>query len=152
MTENRERLDIMYLDDLNPNMEIDIPEVIIDKERMIEFAKLYDPIPLHCDEEYAKSTRFGKLIAPGVMSFMAVWAKFMENDIFGDELIAGKSTKIEWFKPVFAEDVLKGKVRIGNITRRNAYNGIAEVIIDVYNQHGELVLSDITESVVKYRA
>ena len=142
----------MYLDDLNPNLEIDIPEVVVDKERMIEFAKLYDPIPLHYDEEYAKTTRFGKLIAPGVMTFMSVWAKFVENDIFGEELIAGKSTKIEWFKPVFAEDVLKGKARIGNITRRNAYNGIAEIIIDVYNQHGELVLSDLTESVVKYRA
>lgn len=141
----------MYLDDFQLGMELDIPEVVIDKERMIAFAKLYVPIPLHYDEEYAKSTRFGKLIAPGVMSFMAVWARFMENDIFGEELIAGKSTKIEWFKPVFAEDVLKGKARISNVVRRNPYNGIAEVTIDVYNQHGELVLSDVTESVVKYR-
>lgn len=141
----------MYLDDLKMNTEIDIPEAVIDKEQMLEFARLYDPIPLHCDEEYAKTTKFGKLIAPGVMSFMAVWSKFVENDIFGDELIAGKSTKIEWYKPVFAEDVLKGKARISNIVRRNDYNGIAEITIDVYNQNGELVLTDITESVVKYR-
>ncbi|MBE6860663.1 MAG: hypothetical protein E7499_05140 [Ruminococcus sp.] len=141
----------MYLDDLKMNTEIDIPEAVIDKEQMLEFARLYDPIPLHCDEEYAKTTKFGKLIAPGVMSFMAVWSKFVENDIFGDELIAGKSTKIEWYKPVFAEDVLKGKARISNIVRRNDYNGIAEITIDVYNQNGELVLTDVTESVVKYR-
>lgn len=142
----------MYLNDLKINTEIDIPEVVIDKEQMLEFARLYDPIPLHMDEEYAKNTRFGKLIAPGVMSFMAVWGKFVEDDIFGDELIAGKSTKIEWFKPVFAEDVLRGKARISNIIRRNAYNGIAEITIDVYNQDGELVLTNVTESVVKYRA
>lgn len=142
----------MYLNDLKMNMEIDIPEVVIDKEQMLEFARLYDPIPLHMDEEYAKNTRFGKLIAPGVMSFMAVWGKFVEDDIFGDELIAGKSTKIEWFKPVFAEDALRGKARISNIIRRNAYNGIAEITIDVYNQDGELVLTNVTESVVKYRA
>ena len=141
----------MYLDDLKMNTEIDIPEAVIDKEQMLEFARLYDPIPLHCDEEYAKTTKFGKLIAPGVMSFMAVWSKFVENDIFGDELIAGKSTKIEWYKPVFAEDVLKGKARISNIVRRNDYNGIAEITIDVYNQNGELVLTDVTEYVVKYR-
>ena len=141
----------MYLDDINVEMKMDIPPVVIDKERMLDFARLYDPIPLHCDEEYAKGTKFGKLIAPGVMSFMAVWAKFMENDIFGEELIAGKSTKIEWFKPVFAEDVLKGEMRVTNITRRNAYNGIAEITIDVFNQEGELVLSDVTECIVKYR-
>lgn len=43
---------------------------------------------------------FEQLIAPGVMSFMAVWAKYLEVDFFGEELLAGKSTKIEWIKPV----------------------------------------------------
>ena len=141
----------MYLDDAVIGTEIKLPPVTIDKQRMLDFAKLYDPIPLHLDEDYAKSTRFGKLIAPGVMSFMAVWAKYAEQDIFGDELIAGKSTKIEWFLPVFADDTLTGTVRITNITRRNSHNGIAELTVDVYNQHGEKVLSDVTESVVKYR-
>lgn len=141
----------MYLDDLKLNEEFDVPEVVIEKNQMIEFAKLYDPIPLHCDEEYAKTTKFGKLIAPGVMSYLAVWAKFMENDIFGDELIAGKSTKIEWFKPVFADDTLTGKATLTNITRRNPYNGIAEVTLDVFNTDGEKVLSSITEAIVKYK-
>lgn len=141
----------MYLDDLKLNMEIDLPEVAITKERMLDFARTYDPLPLHCDEEYAKSTRFGRLVAPGVMTFMSVWAKFVEADIFGDEVIAGKSTKIEWFKPVFDGDTLKGRARISNITPRNAHNGIAEISIDVCNQQGELVLSDVTEYVVKYR-
>lgn len=141
----------MYLDELTLNKEIEIPEVIIEKDKMLDFANNYDPIPLHCDEEYAKSTKFGKLIAPGVMSFMAVWAKFTENDIFGDELIAGKSTKIEWFKPVFAEDRLKGIAKVTNITPRNKYNGIAEVTINVCNQNGDLVLTNITEAIVKYK-
>ena len=141
----------MYLDDLKLNEEFNVPEVIIEKNQMIEFAKLYDPIPLHCDEEYAKTTKFGKLIAPGVMSYLAVWAKFMENDIFGDELIAGKSTKIEWFKPVFADDTLTGKATLTNVTRRNPYNGIAEVTLDVFNADGEKVLSSITEAIVKYK-
>lgn len=141
----------MYLDDIQLNMEMDIPEVVIDQQRMMEFARLYDPIPLHMDEEYAKNTRFGRLIAPGVMSFMAVWAEFVKLNLFGEELIAGKSTKIEWFKPVYAGDVLKGKAWVSDIVRRNAYNGIAVVTVDVYNQHGERVLTDTTESVVKYR-
>lgn len=141
----------MYLDDLKLNTEIELPEVTISKERMLEFAQTYDPLPLHCDEEYAKTTRFGQLVAPGVMTFMTVWAEIVKTDLFGDELIAGKSTKIEWFKPVFAGDTLSSKARISAITRRNAYNGIAEISVDVYNQHGELVLNNVTEYVVKYR-
>ena len=141
----------MFLEDFEIGSVTDIPEVVIDKQRMMDFARLYDPIPLHCDEEYAKNSRFGNLIAPGVMSFMSVWAKYVEMDIFGDELVAGKSTKIEWFKPVFADDVLKAVAKITGVTPRNAYNGICEVTIEVFNQNGELVLSDVTESIVKRR-
>ncbi|WP_303805927.1 MaoC/PaaZ C-terminal domain-containing protein [Ruminococcus flavefaciens] len=75
-------------------MTVNVAPAVIDKDKMLEFAKEYDDVPLHTDEEYAKTTPFGKLIAPGVMSFMAVWAKYLEVDFFGDELLAGKSTKI----------------------------------------------------------
>ncbi len=141
----------MYLDDITPGMEFPLPPVPIRKAQMIDFAKTYDPFRLHYDEDYAKTTRYGQLIAPGVMSFMAVWAKFMEADILGDALIAGKSTRIEWFRPAYDGDTLTGTARITAVTRRNPYNGIAEITIDVVNQHGDLVLTDVTESVMAYR-
>ena len=125
--------------------------MVIEKQKMLDFAHTYDPIPLHTDEEYAKSTLFGALIAPGVMSFMSVWAKYLESDFFGNELIAGKSTKIEWHKPVYAEDVLHGVATVTNLVRRNARNGIVEITIDAYNQNNVLVLSDVTEAIVKCR-
>ena len=141
----------MYLNDITIGQRVDIPAAVIDKEKMLDFERLYDPIPLHLDEEYAKSTKFGALIAPGVMSFMAVWAKYVELDFLGDELIAGKSTHIEWLRPVFAGDVLKGEATITAITPRNPYNGIVEITIEARNQHGEVVLTDVTEAIVKYR-
>ena len=116
---------------------------------MMAFARDYDNIPLHVDEEYAKSTPFGKLIAPGVMSFMSVWAKYLEVDFFGRELLAGKSTKIEWIKPVYADDILIGKATITNLVKRSERNGLVELSVDVYNQNGELVLKNVTEAIVK---
>ena len=86
------------------------------------------------------------------MSFMSVWAKYLEVDFFGDELLAGKSTKIEWLKPVFADDVLTGKATITKLEKRNAKNGLVEISIDVYNQNGDLVLKDTTEVIVKCKA
>ena len=141
----------MYFDDIKLGMTVNIPPAIIEKEKMLAFARDYDSIPLHTDEEYAKTTPFGKLIAPGVMSFMSVWVKYLEVDFFGKELLAGKSTKIEWLKPVFAEDILTGKASVTNLVRRNPKNGLVEISIDVYNQHGELVLQDTTEAIVKCR-
>ena len=139
----------MYFDDLKIGMMVDIAPAVIEKEKMVAFARDYDNIPLHTDEEYAKTTPFGKLIAPGVMSFMSVWAKYLEVDFFGEELLAGKSTKIEWLKPVFANDVLVGKATITNLVKRNAKNGLVEITIKAYNQDGVLVLTDVTEAVVK---
>jgi acyl dehydratase len=139
----------MYFDELKLGMTVDIAPTVIEKEKMMAFARDYDNIPLHTDEDYAKNTHFGDLIAPGVMSFMSVWAKYLEVDFFGEDLLAGKSTKIEWLKPVFVNDVLTGKATITNLEKRNAKNGIAEIFIEAYNQNGELVLTNITEAVVK---
>ena len=139
----------MYFDDIKLGTEIEIAPAVIEKQKMLDFAHTYDNIPLHTDEEYAKTTPFGKLIAPGVMSFMSVWAKYLEVDFFGEALLAGKSTKIEWLKPVFADDVLTGRATITNLIKRNAKNGLVEITIEAYNQDGVLVLTDVTEAVVK---
>ena len=141
----------MYFDDMTLGMTVETVPAEIEKEKMLAFAREYDNIPLHTDEDYAKTTPFGKLIAPGVMAFMAVWAKYLEVDFFGEELLAGKSTKIERMKPVFAGDALTGRATITRLTPRNAKNGLAEVSFEVFNQNGELVLTDVTEAVVKCR-
>ena len=141
----------MYFDDLKIGMTVQTAPAVIEKEKMIAFAKDYDNIPLHTDEEYAKASVFGDLIAPGVMSFMSVWAKYLEVAFFGKELLAGKSTKIEWLKPVYAQDVLTGKATITRLEKRNAKNGLVEISIEAYNQNGILVLTDVTEAIVKCR-
>lgn len=139
----------MYFDDIKLDTLIEIDEATIEKDRMLNFAYRYDNVPLHTDEEYAKSTPFKGLIAPGVMSFMEVWANYLKVDIFGDELIAGKSTKIEWLRPVYAGDRLKGVGRISALTPKSVRSGIVELTIDAYNQDGVLVLTSTTEAVVK---
>ena len=141
----------MYFDDIKLGMTVEIAPAVIEKEKMLAFARDYDHIPLHTDESYAKASPFGTLIAPGVMSFMSVWSKYLEVDFFGPELLAGKSTKIEWMKPVYAQDVLAGKATITALTRRSPKNGLVEISIEAYNQNGQLVLTNVTEAVVKCR-
>lgn len=141
----------MYFEELAVGMTVDIAPTVIQREKMLAFAREYDNIPLHTDEEYAKTTPFGQLIAPGVMSYMSVWANYLKVDFFGDQLLAGQSTKIEWHKPVFVDDVLSGKATVTRLEQRNAKNGSAEVTIWAYNQHQELVLTATAQAVVKCR-
>jgi acyl dehydratase len=121
---------VVYFEDLKIGMTVETAPAVIKKEKMMAFARDYDNIPLHTDEEYAKTTPFGGLIAPGVMTFMSVWVKYLEQDLLGPELLAGKSTKIEWIKPVYADDVLTGKVTVTNLVRRNARNGLVEFFVE----------------------
>ena len=141
----------MYFDDLKLGMTVTTAPVVIQKEKMMAFAFDYDPIPLHTAEAYAKTTPFGQLIAPGVMTFMSVWAKYLEADFFKTELIAGKSTKIEWLKPVYAGDTLTGAETITKLEKRNPKNGLVELTVEVRNQNGIPVLTDVTEAIVKFR-
>ena len=141
----------MYFEEFTLGSKTQIEPAIIEKDDMVAFAIRYDNIPLHTDEEYANTTIFGQLIAPGVMSFMALWAKYLEQDFFGRELLAGKSTKIQWEKPVYAGDVLTGQATISRLEKRSHKNGVVEISIDAYNQKGELVLTNITEAIVKCR-
>ena len=139
----------MYFEEFVLGSKTLIESVTIEKDDMVAFAKKYDNIPLHTDDEYAKTTIFGQLIAPGVMSFMSVWAKYLENDLAGNELIAGKSTKIEWHKPVFANDVLTSTCTVSKLEKRSAKNGLVGLTFEVFNQNGELVLTDTTEMIIK---
>lgn len=141
----------MYFDELSIGLTVEIESAVVKKEKMMAFAREYDNIPLHTDEEYARKTPFGGLIAPGVMSFMTVWAKYLEVDFFGEELLAGKSTKIEWIKPVFADDILCGRATVTRLVKRNAKNGLVEISIEAFNQNGETVLTNVTEAIVKCR-
>ena len=66
----------MYFEEFELGFQMQLEPANINKQDMVDFAKKYDNIPLHTNEEYAKTTFFGKLIAPGVMSFMSVWSKY----------------------------------------------------------------------------
>jgi acyl dehydratase len=54
----------MYLDDIKVGTTVQTEPAIIEKEKMMAFTRTYDNIPLHTDEEYAKASTFGGLIAP----------------------------------------------------------------------------------------
>ena len=48
----------MYFDDIRLHTQITIPPIVIEKQKMLDFARLYDNIPLHMDEVYAQTTPF----------------------------------------------------------------------------------------------
>ena len=82
---------------------------------------------------------------------MLVWAEYLKICPFVAEFLAGKSTSMEWHKPVYAGDVLTGTCEVTKLTKRGLKNGIVEVTVFVHNQKGIHVLTDVTEVIVNCR-
>lgn len=140
-----------YFDELTIGQTFVVPPVSIGDDAIRAFAHSYDPLPVHLDESYAASSPFGRIIAPGVMTFMVVWAAFLRSTGWGENFIAGKNTKIEWFAPVYAADVLRGEARVMDLVRHKPDSGILYLAFDIYNQHGVRVVFDLSELVLKTR-
>ena len=141
----------MFFDELAVGQVFSIPPVTITEEAIQAFATAYDPLPVHLDAAYAAATPFGGIIAPGVMTFMAVWAEFLRSNGWGPNFVAGKNTKMEWFAPVYAGDVLKGEGRVMDLVRHKPDSGILYLGIEIQNQHGVKVVFDTSELVIRMR-
>lgn len=141
----------MYFDDFNVGDTFELESISIDRQKMMEFAHDYDPQKIHTDEEHGRDSRFADIIAPGIMSFMSVWAKFVKSNIIFDNFIAAQNFRIDWLAPVFAGDELTGKVKITRIEPRNKYNGIVDVNLAIFNQEGRKVMDTVTEAILNRR-
>jgi acyl dehydratase len=141
----------MYFEDFSEGMVFALDIAVIEKKKMLEFADEYNPVPIHLDGEYAKRTKFGEVIASGMMSYMAVWRKLMDLDPFGEELVAGTNAQITWLAPVFAEDKLQGTAVVSKMNERNPYNGEIILEITAVNQDGVRVFEAFSGAVVRRR-
>lgn len=105
-------------------------------EEMIQlFAKLSgDYNPVHMDEAHAKTTRFGKRIAHGMISG-ALISSALANKLGEGGIYLSQSMK--FLKPVFIGDTLTVTI---NVLSLKESNGIASLATNVTNQSGELVV------------
>jgi acyl dehydratase len=143
----------MYFEDFSVGQQWPIDTFSITKEQIFDFASKYDPLPIHLDEEYAKSTRFGGIIASGPMTYMLFWTQVTkQHDLLGDGLVAGLSNHAQWLLPVRAGDQLHGEVTVIDLTGKNVYNGIVEVEFEACNQTGATVMTGGAKIMFKLRS
>lgn len=141
----------MYYEDIRVGDKLTLAPLTVDNDEMIGFAKRYNPVPIHTDKEFAKTTRAGRLTSSGLYTFALVWAEYVVQDFGGEQTLAGLSMRLGFKAPVFAGDTLTGTAEVISKKERNPYNGIFTVRIDVFNADGTLVLTSETDTVVKRR-
>lgn len=89
--------------------------------------------PIHIDREYAQTTRFGKVLVPGVL-VLGLISNVMTQVTFG-HVYANQS--IKFLKPVYIGDTITA---IGTITEKIEAKNIVKVETKCVNQDGALVM------------
>lgn len=130
----------MYFDEVEIGFSIKTKPVKMEKEKMIAFAKLYNKIPLHTNEEFAKTTRFKGLIAPGLYVICEVYGEFSEDHIWQDSHIVGDKVQYDFPAPVYPGDVVRGVFTVTDKKSINEKRGIIEETMEIYNQNNVLVI------------
>jgi acyl dehydratase len=134
----------LYLEDFAPGQVRESPTRTLTKDEIIAFARDYDPQPFHIDEEAAKHSVFGGLIASGWQTvgimMRLLWDTFLKDT---SSLGSPGSDEIRWLKPVRPGDTLRARFTIVEVTpsRTKPDRGIVRTFTEVLNQHDEVVMT-----------
>jgi acyl dehydratase len=125
----------------------------ITAEEIKSFATQWDPQRYHLDEAEAKKV-VGQLFAPATLTLCISFKLTHDSGYF--EIVPAAGLGLEEIripKPVFVGDQLQAKVTI--VAKRDSQSrpglGVLSHKTEVFNQHGELVLSYIVPSLVYRR-
>ena len=128
----------------------------VTREEVIEFAAKYDPQPFHLDDEAAKDTFFGRLSASGWHTGAMVM-RLMVDTWKDTEPTAGLGSpgidELRWVKPVYPGDELLVEMEL--IDKRRSKSrpdmGLTKTKQTVTNQHGEVVMTMVSNGLLRVR-
>lgn len=131
----------LFLDDLHVGQRFTSATHRIDEAQIKAFAMQFDPQPFHIDEAKAKDTLFGGLAASGWHTAAITMRLNVETGLpFAGGLI-GAGGEINWPAPTRPGDTLHVESEVMEIipSRSKPDRGIAVVLSNTINQHGEVV-------------
>jgi acyl dehydratase len=138
------RLPKYYFEDFKVGETAPMGECLVGQEEMIAFAKAFDPQPFHVDEQAAAASMYGGLIASGWHT-VALVMRMMVDSYMGDSASLGSPgvENVRWLKPVRPGDTIRATRTVleARASKSRPEMGIVKTRWEVFNQHGELVMS-----------
>jgi len=132
-----------FFEDFSPGDVALTPAYEVRREEMIAFARQWDPLPIHIDEEAARVSPHGRLIASGEYT-MAVKQKLLTSKGFSDAVIGSIGyDNFRYHKPVHAGDSLRlrSECVAAVPSRSKPDRGVVTFKMTMLNQHDEPVIS-----------
>jgi len=135
---------VRYFEDFKPGDVIELGSRTISKESILAFAREFDPQPFHTDEEAAKRSIYGGLLASGWHTG-SLLMRILNDGLLKDTASLGSPgvDELRWLKPVRPGDVLSARMTVLESipSRSKPDRGLIRSLMELRNQHGEVVVS-----------
>jgi acyl dehydratase len=114
------------------------------RDAIVAFARQYDPQPFHLDDEAARASIYGGLIASGWQTG-AVCFRLAVDGLIGRAASLGSPgiDDLRWLKPVRPGDTITGRAEVVEVraSRSKPDRGSVRLRYEAFNQRGEQVFS-----------
>jgi acyl dehydratase len=133
-----------YWEDFKVGERITVGTVSVDKDEVIEFASRYDPQSFHIDEEAARQSIYGGLIASGWHSCALIMRLICDSYMLEAASLGSPGLdSVRWPKPVRPGDTLTAyRTTVeSRESKSRPEAGIVKTLWEVENQKGELVMT-----------
>ena len=133
-----------YFEDFKPGEVIELGSRTITKEAIVAFATEFDPQAFHVDEEAAKRTIYGGLLASGWHTGSLLMRLLYEGLLKGTVSLGSPGIdELRWLRPVRPGDTLSARMTVTQSipSRSKPDRGIIRSVLEMRNQHGEVVLT-----------
>ena len=141
-----------WFDDFEVGDRFESPSKTLTDAHFMFFAGMTgDAHPIHYDDEYAKTTRYGRRLAHGLMlaSMTAVGASTLAA-VIEASIVAFVEQTARFTRPAFVGDTLKPRHEVTALERKRSA-GLLTLRVTLENQRGEVVLEGEHRYLIAYR-
>jgi acyl dehydratase len=144
-----------YLEDLKAGDGFGGERYSVPRDEMLDFARKWDPRPIHVDDAAGRAAGFGEAIASGAYTtaiFTRLALASREAD-GGHAVIAGLGATMSLPRPVRAGDTLEFRADILEVrpSKSRPDAGIVTMRARLFDQQGQIVYESTTSTLVSRR-
>jgi acyl dehydratase len=136
--------DQLYFEDYVPGSVYSFGSIPVIESEVLEFAKVFDPQPMHVDPDAAARGYFSGLIASGWHTAGMMMRLYADHFLsFTASIVSPGIDELRWIQPVRPGDVLSIRVTVldARPSQSKPDRGMVRTLVEVLNQNGIVVMT-----------
>jgi acyl dehydratase len=147
-------IDDRYFEDYAPGAVYEYGYVTVTEAEILDFARKFDPQPMHTDPEFAAHGLFGGLIASGWHTAGIMMRMFVDHYLSRVASLASPGLdELRWPAPVRPGDSLRLRATVVEARRSRSKpdRGVVRTQSELINQNDEVVLRVTAMNIIRAR-